>query len=104
LQLISPTSQNDILMSKPTSFNLYQNYPNPFNPSTKISWQSPINSYQTLKVFDVLGNEVATIVNEYRTAGKYEAEFDATKLSSGIYYYQLNAGDFSQTRKMVLIK
>jgi len=88
----------------PAKFSLEQNYPNPFNPRTKISWQSPINSYQTLKVFDVLGNEVATLVNEYRTAGKYEAEFDATKLSSGIYYYQLNAGDFSQTRKMVLIK
>ena len=88
----------------PAKFSLEQNYPNPFNPSTTISWQSPINSHQTLKVFDVLGNEVVTLVNEYRTAGIYEAEFNATKLSSGIYYYQLKAGDFVHTKKMILMK
>ncbi|QQS38331.1 MAG: T9SS type A sorting domain-containing protein [Ignavibacteriales bacterium] len=93
-------------------FYLEQNYPNPFNPSTKISWQSPVGSWQTLKVYDVLGNEVATLVNEYKTAGSYEVEFDASILSSGVYYYQLKAGDpssnsgqsFIQTRKMILIK
>ncbi len=58
---------------------LHQNYPNPFNPSTKISWQSPVGSWQTLKVYDVLGNEVATLVNEYRNAGSYEVEFNASK-------------------------
>ena len=83
--------------------NLYleQNYPNPFNPSTKISWQSPVSGWQTLKVYDVLGNEVATLVNEYRDAGSYEIEFNASKLSSGVYYYQLRAGSFVETKKMI---
>ena len=92
----------------PTAFSLEQNYPNPFNPSTKISWQSPIGSWQSLKVYDILGNEVTTLVNEYRNAGNYEVEFQSTildhQLASGIYYYQLKAGDYVQTKKMVLMK
>jgi hypothetical protein len=87
-----------------SSFMLEQNYPNPFNPSTKISWQSPIGSWQTLKVYDILGREVATLVNEYKPAGSYEVEFDAAKLSSGIYFYTLRAGEFIQTNKMILMK
>lgn len=86
------------------SFNLLQNYPNPFNPSTSISWQSPIDSWQTLKVYDVLGNEITTLVDAYQPAGKYEAEFDANGLPSGIYFYKLQAGDFIQTKKMVLMR
>lgn len=85
-------------------FKLNQNYPNPFNPSTKISWQSPVAGHQTLKVYDVLGNEVETLVNEFRNAGSYEVDFDGSKLSSGVYFYQLKAGDFIQTKKMILIK
>ncbi len=88
----------------PTKFNLYQNYPNPFNPSTKISWQSPIGGWQTLKIYDVLGNEVTTLVNEYKNAGSYEVNFDASKLSSGIYFYHLRAGSFVETKKMLLLK
>jgi len=88
----------------PDSYNLAQNYPNPFNPSTKISWQSPIGSHQILKIYDVLGNEVATLVNEYREAGRYEITFDASNLSSGIYFYRLQAGSFVETKKMILIK
>ncbi|MBE0572774.1 MAG: right-handed parallel beta-helix repeat-containing protein [Ignavibacteriaceae bacterium] len=88
----------------PEGFILYQNYPNPFNPTTKISWQSPIGSWQTLKVYDVLGNEVATLVNEYKTASKYEIEFDAEGLPSGIYFSQLKCGSFTQTKKMLLLK
>lgn len=88
----------------PSEFILEQNYPNPFNPSTKISWQSPVNGWQTLKVYDVLGNEVATLVNEYRDAGNYEINFDASKLSSGVYYYQLRSGEFIQTKKMIYLK
>ena len=88
----------------PGEFALYQNYPNPFNPGTKISWQFPVSSWQTLKVYDILGNEVATLVNEYRNAGSYDLEFYAEKLSSGIYYYQLRAGEYVQTKKMLLIK
>ncbi|MBE0570027.1 MAG: T9SS type A sorting domain-containing protein [Ignavibacteriaceae bacterium] len=86
-------------------FKLEQNYPNPFNPSTKISWQSPVSSWQTLKVYDMLGREVATLVDEYRPAGSYEVEFSAKSgLKSGVYFYTLRAGEFVQTKKMILIK
>ncbi|QQS38185.1 MAG: T9SS type A sorting domain-containing protein [Ignavibacteriales bacterium] len=87
-----------------TEFLLEQNYPNPFNPTTKISWQLPVGSYQTIKVYDVLGNEVATVADEYREAGKYEIEFEAGNLSSGVYYYQLLSGDLLLTKKMLLLK
>ncbi len=91
------------------NFILYQNYPNPFNPSTKISWQSPVSSHQTLKVFDALGNEVATLVDEYKPAGKYEVEFNVAQVSglepaSGVYFYQLKAGEFTSSKKMIMIK
>lgn len=85
-------------------FILHQNYPNPFNPSTTISWQSPVGSHQTLKVFDVLGNEVATLVDEFKPAGRYEVEFDASHLSSGVYLYKLSTGDFTSTKKLILLK
>jgi hypothetical protein len=85
-------------------FSLSQNYPNPFNPITKISWQSPVRSHQSLKIYDVLGNEVATLVNEFRNAGSYEVDFNSSSLSSGIYFYKLQAGDFLQTKKMILLK
>lgn len=88
----------------PSKYYLEQNYPNPFNPSTKISWQSPVAGHQTLKVYDVLGNEVATLIDEYRPAGNYEVTFDASKLSSGIYFYKLQAGNFVETKKMTLVR
>lgn len=92
----------------PNSFILEQNYPNPFNPSTKIHWQSPISSLQTLKIFDVLGNEIATLVNEWKPAGQYEIEFHSLvykqHLSSGVYYYRLIIGEQIKTKKMILIK
>ncbi|MBS4036275.1 MAG: phosphodiester glycosidase family protein [Ignavibacterium sp.] len=88
----------------PEGFMLYQNYPNPFNPSTKISWQSPASSWQVLKVYDVLGNEVTTLVNEYKPAGYYEIEFDASNISSGVYFINLNAGIYHSTKKMVLLR
>jgi photosystem II stability/assembly factor-like uncharacterized protein len=90
--------------TQPTEFILEQNYPNPFNPSTKISWQSPVGSHQTIKVFDVLGNEIATLVDEYKPAGRYEVEFDASRMASGIYFYKLRAGDYTAVKKMLLIK
>ena len=89
-------------------FELHQNYPNPFNPSTIIKWQSPVNSHQTLKIYDILGNELATLVDEYRAAGDYQIEFNSVSSfknqASGIYFYQLQAGDFIQTKKMILLK
>ncbi|HEX9253398.1 MAG TPA: T9SS type A sorting domain-containing protein, partial [Ignavibacteriaceae bacterium] len=88
----------------PAEFSLEQNYPNPFNPSTKISWQSPVGSHQTLKIYDVLGNEVATLVDEYREAGSYEVEFNASLLPSGVYFYKLQEDGFVKTKKMTLIK
>lgn len=98
------TSINENISTVITSYSLEQNYPNPFNPSTKISWQSSVSSWQTIKVFDVLGNEVATLVNEEKSVGKYEIEFNANKLSSGVYFYQLKAGDFIETKKMLLLR
>jgi hypothetical protein len=85
-------------------FDLNQNYPNPFNPTTKISWQSPVNGQQTLKVYDVLGREVAILVDEYREAGRYEVEFDGTNLPSGKYIYRLQSGSYSDVKKMILSK
>ena len=88
----------------PERFVLYQNYPNPFNPSTIISWQSQVSSWQTLKIYDVLGNEIATLVNEEKPASEYEVEFNSISLPSGIYFYRLQAGEFVETKKMVLLK
>jgi hypothetical protein len=85
-------------------FVLYQNYPNPFNPTTIISWQSPVGSHQSLMVYDILGNEVATLVDEYKPAGKYEIEFNASGLTSGVFFYKLQMESFVQIRKMILIK
>jgi Secretion system C-terminal sorting domain len=86
------------------SFRLYQNYPNPFNPTTKISWQSPVGSWQTLEVYDMLGRVVATLVDEYKPAGKYEVEFDGSHLTSGVYFYRLTAGNYGEVKKMLLLK
>ena len=81
-----------------------RNYPNPFNPSTKISWQSQLDAQTSLKIYDALGNEVATLINEFKPAGSYEVDFNASNLTSGVYLYKIEAGNFSQTRKMLLIK
>ncbi|MCS7054144.1 MAG: T9SS type A sorting domain-containing protein [Ignavibacterium sp.] len=90
------------------TFTLNQNFPNPFNPTTKITWTSPMSAWNTLKIYDILGNEIATLVDEFRDAGDYEVIFtisDKNKiLSSGIYFYRLKVGNFTQTRKMILSK
>ncbi|MGB5287331.1 MAG: T9SS type A sorting domain-containing protein, partial [Ignavibacteriaceae bacterium] len=86
------------------SFYLHNNYPNPFNPYTKIKYFIPALSFVTIKVFDLLGKEVATLVNEEKAAGEYEIEFDGKGLSSGMYYYKLTVNDFSQTKKMILLR
>ncbi len=101
--LVPPLSINEI-NNLVTDFELYQNYPNPFNPTTVISWQSPVSSWQTLKVFDILGNEVTTLVNEFRDAGNYQITFNASGLSSGVYFYQLKSGDYIASKKMIIMK
>ena len=90
--------------SLPNEFSLSQNYPNPFNPSTILRWQQPEKGLVTIKIFDVLGGEVITLVNEELPAGRHEALFDASHFSSGIYFYQIKAGGFIQTKKMLLLK
>ncbi|MCW8805476.1 MAG: T9SS type A sorting domain-containing protein, partial [Ignavibacteriaceae bacterium] len=93
------------------TFNLEQNYPNPFNPITTIKFSIPSvtlseveGSVVTLKVYDILGNEIATLVNEELPAGEFEVEWNAEKFPSGVYFYQLKAGSFIQTKKMILLK
>jgi hypothetical protein len=96
--------EDDISNNYPKEYTLDQNFPNPFNPSTIIKYQIPVRSFVTLIVFDVLGNEVATLVNEERAPGSYEVSFSAVEFVSGVYIYSLRAGNFIQTRKMILIK
>ena len=115
----SPVSVDDeIEIQMPVTFELFQNYPNPFNPSTKIKFTIPNVSMSLssraetrdegsrvqLKIYDILGNEIATLVNEYKTAGSYEVDFNSSLLSSGVYFYQLRAGDFISTKKMILLQ
>lgn len=88
----------------PTTFSLEQNYPNPFNPSTVISYQLPVSSRVTLKVYDIVGREVAMLVDEVRAAGSYHERWKADNVSSGVYFYTIRAGSFTQTRKMMLLK
>ncbi len=88
----------------PTEFALYQNYPNPFNPNTKIRYQLPQESEVIIKIYDILGSEVITLLNEKKEPGVYEVDFNASQLSSGTYIYRLVAGSFVVTRKMLLMK
>ena len=90
--------------SLPDKFELMQNYPNPFNPTTTIGFQIPTSGFVTLKVFDLLGREVAMLVNEELRPGSYERQFDASNLASGVYLYRLQAGSFLQTRKLLLLR
>jgi hypothetical protein len=90
--------------NKPESFSLSQNYPNPFNPKTVIRYQLPVVSKATLKVYDLLGKEVSILVDKKQNPGTYEVEFDGSNLSSGTYYYRLSAGEFTDVKKLVLLK
>jgi hypothetical protein len=88
----------------PKEFALFQNYPNPFNPVTKIRYELPIAGFASLKVYNMLGMEVATIVNEEKKAGRYIVDFDGTNLASGVYFFKFQVANFVQTRKMILLK
>jgi hypothetical protein len=88
----------------PVSYKLFQNYPNPFNPATTIKYDIPKESYTIIKLYDILGNEISTLVEEVKPAGSYEIEFNVKVLSSGVYFYRLHAGDFIETKKMVFLR
>jgi len=91
-------------INSPYDYKLVQNYPNPFNPSTRISYSIKEEGLVTLKIYNVLGQEVATLVNDFKSSGNYNVNFDASRLSSGIYLYKLNSNGFTQTKKMMLVK
>jgi len=98
------TKEVEVEISLPNSLSLSQNYPNPFNPSTKISFELPENGFVTLKVYNVSGVEVATLVGRQMETGRHDVSFDATQLSSGVYFYRLQFGTQIITRKMVVMK
>ncbi len=99
--LVGVVSEN---LNKVTEYKLAQNYPNPFNPSTTIKYQIPKESFVTLKVYDAIGREVASLVNKQQSAGYYNLNFNAANLSSGIYFYRILAGDYTAVKKMLLLK
>jgi len=88
----------------PTEFALYQNYPNPFNPATEIAFSLSVKVRATLRIYDMLGREIATLIDEEKNPGRYSIRWDAGRYASGVYFYRLIAGDFVQTRKLSLIK
>jgi hypothetical protein len=88
----------------PETFALHQNFPNPFNPTTTIQYALPTGSLVSLQVFDILGREVATLVNEFKNAGEHQVQFNASGLGSGVFFYRLQAGRFIETKRMMLVK
>ena len=85
-------------------FQLYQNYPNPFNPTTDIKFDIPKDANVKVKIYDILGREVASVINEFKKAGEYSISYDASNLASGIYIYKIEANDLTDAKKMILIK
>ena len=96
--------QSSTVVDKPKVYSLLQNFPNPFNPTTVISYQIPNDGFVSLKIYDLLGRNVKTLVSEFKSQGRYSVSFDASQLSSGVYFYQLKAGDYTSIKKMVLLK
>ncbi|MFC2103707.1 alpha/beta fold hydrolase, partial [Bacteroidota bacterium] len=102
--MVTSTEESLLFDGTPDDYILAQNFPNPFNPSTRITYSIPHRSFVSLKVYDVLGNEVAELVSEENLAGNHEIRFNAGNLSSGLYFYKLIAGDYVSTKKMILLK
>jgi len=98
------TDVEDIVSSDPNEFVLYQNYPNPFNPTTKVNYELRITNYVELSIYNLLGQKIVTLVSEKQKAGNYQVEWDASQYGSGVYYYQLRAGEYQEVKKMILIK
>ena len=99
-----PSAINDGKSIVPELTKLHQNYPNPFNPKTTINYELPITNEIELSIYNLLGKKVATLVSEKQPAGRYQVEWDASQLASGVYFYRLDSGKFSDIKKMVLIK
>ncbi|MBL8016525.1 MAG: T9SS type A sorting domain-containing protein [Ignavibacteria bacterium] len=85
-------------------FSLSQNYPNPFNPATNIKFEIPKTGFVSLKIFDMIGNEISSLVSESKPPGSYDVSWDASNFPSGVYFYELRAGEFTERKKMVLVK
>jgi hypothetical protein len=103
-EIITLVSVEDQESPGPQTFQLEQNYPNPFNPSTVINYRIPQASFVTLKLYDLLGREVSTLVNTYQSAGEYRVEFDASGLPTGTYFYRLWNGENTAIRKLLLVR
>jgi len=101
---VCPSGVKQISTEIPSEYKLYNNYPNPFNPSTNIKYQITNNRFTTLKIFDILGREVKTLVNEFQKSGIYEVQFSLDGFESGVYFYRLQSGDFVDTKKLILLK
>jgi len=101
---VNSSGINIVSTEIPSEYKLYNNYPNPFNPSTNIKYQITNNRFTTLKIFDILGREIKTLVNEFQKSGIYEVQFSLDGFESGVYFYKLQSGDFSDVKKMILIK
>jgi len=104
IQPVGVENGNDF--SIPSEFGLNQNYPNPFNPSTVIEFKLPVSSIVSLRIYDVTGKEVVSLLNDFKEAGNHKVNFEASKygLSSGVYFYTLSANEFTQTKSMILLK
>ena len=101
---LTDVEESGNLKALPTEYNLYQNYPNPFNPLTKIRYSVPQSSTVVIKVFDILGNEIETLVNVVKPAGSYELNWNAENLPSDVYFCKMQSGNFVETKKMILVK
>lgn len=104
IELMDATTKVENSQERPTAFSLVQNYPNPFNPSTTISYAIPVAGKVSLKVYDILGKQQAELVNAYQSAGDYKVTFAASHLPSGVYLYKIQAGEFTETKKCILMK
>jgi hypothetical protein len=104
IALVNPNTAVENESEIPSEFKLLQSYPNPFNPSTRIRFSIPTTSFVTLKIFDLHGSEIATLVEEQMLAGNYTREWSAVNITSGVYFYRLQSGTFTETKKFVLLK
>jgi hypothetical protein len=95
---------NEVVIGVPSRFAVHQNHPNPFNPATTINYELPFDAKVTIRVYNVAGHEIATIVNDQMIAGYHSTKFNATNLPSGVYFYRVSAGQFEAVKRMMLIK